>query len=68
MNTNYTFGNWNNITDLQITINNLHPFYNYTVFVAGSTIIGTGPFATSEIQTHQAGKDVKKYCYGKFII
>ena len=44
-----------NISILNLTISNLHPYYHYQLFVAGSTIIGTGPFAQSECQTQAAG-------------
>lgn len=53
-NTNTTFGQWS-ISDLHITVNNLHPHYTYIVYVAGSTVVGSGPSATYEAQTLQAG-------------
>jgi receptor-type tyrosine-protein phosphatase Q len=51
--TNTTFGMWNNLTDIYLYINNLHPFYNYKVSVSGSTIIGTGPSTSVVVQTFQ---------------
>lgn len=54
MNTNSTFGVWN-FNGFNITLPNLHPYYVYQVYVAGTTIIGTGPSAEYEVMTHPAG-------------
>lgn len=52
---NSTFGIWNSMS-LHITVNHLHPYYDYIISVAGSTFVGTGPSLTHKIQTLQAGK------------
>lgn len=51
---NSTVGSWS-IDGLNTTIKYLHPYYHYKVYVAGSTVIGTGPYTESEGQTHPAG-------------
>ena len=44
-----------NVSQHTFVIGNLHPYYNYKISVAGSTVIGTGPYAHSEGQTNAAG-------------
>ena len=44
-----------NVVSYVTVLTKLHPYYNYKVLVAGSTVIGTGPYALSEGYTNAAG-------------